>query len=150
MTRPISGAKTMKTSVLYQPPAIITATPLFAIAAPAYPPMRACEELLGSPKYQVIRFHEIAPTRPAKTTVGVTELTSIIPLPIVEATVVPNTRKATKLKKAAQITASLGDRTRVETMVEIELAASCMPLVKSKTRATRMTKIMNSRFKETT
>jgi hypothetical protein len=39
------------------------------------------------------------------------------------------------LKKAAQITACLGDNTRVETMVETEFAASCMPLVKSKINA---------------
>jgi hypothetical protein len=48
---------------------------------------------------------------------------------------VPKIRKATKLKQAAQTTACFGERTRVETMVETELAASCMPLVKSKTRA---------------
>jgi hypothetical protein len=56
-----------------------------------------------------------------------------------------NMRKAIKLKKAAQMTASLGDRTLVETIVEIELAASCMPLVKSKVRAIMMTKIMKGR-----
>ena len=33
-------------------------------------------------------------------------------------------RKATKLKKAAQMTAVVGERTRVETTVAIELAAS--------------------------
>jgi len=36
----------------------------------------------------------------------------------------PNTRKAIKLKKAAQITAYFGERTRVETTVAIEFAAS--------------------------
>jgi hypothetical protein len=48
---------------------------------------------------------------------------------MVVATVVPNMRKAAKLKKAAQITATRGDKTLVETMVEIEFAASCIPLV---------------------
>jgi hypothetical protein len=38
-------------------------------------------------------------------------------------------RKATKLKKAAQTTAFLGVKTLVETIVAMELAASCMPLV---------------------
>jgi hypothetical protein len=74
---------------------------------------------------------------------------SIIPLPIVKATVVPNIRKATKLKNAAQRTACLGDKTLVETIVEIEFAASCMPLVKSKTRAMRMMKIINNKLKST-
>jgi hypothetical protein len=62
-------------------------------------------------------------------TVGVTVLISIMPFPIVEATAVPNMRKATKLKKAAQTTARRGESTRVDTIVEMELAASCMPFV---------------------
>ncbi len=35
--------------------------------APTMPPISACDELDGSPKYQVTRFHAIAPTSPAKT-----------------------------------------------------------------------------------
>jgi hypothetical protein len=54
-------------------------------------------------------------------------------------------RKAMKLKKAAHSTACLGVRTPVETTVEIEFAASCIPLVKSKTRAMMMMKMMNSK-----
>ena len=45
--------------------------PAAAKAAPTTPPMSAWEELDGRPKYQVIRFQEIAPISPAKTTVGV-------------------------------------------------------------------------------
>ena len=40
-----------------------------------------------------------------------------------------------KLKKAAQRTAYCGRRTRVETMVAMEFAASCSPLRKSKSSA---------------
>jgi len=40
------------------------------------------------------------------------------------------------LKKAAQITAWAGFSTRVETMVAMELAASCIPFRKSNRRAT--------------
>ena len=145
-TKPITGAKTIKSNVLYQPLKIITPKPLFAMAAPEYAPMRACDELLGSPKYQVIIFQKIAPTRPARITVAVTVLISTIPLPMVTATVVLNIRKATKLKTAAQTTACLGDKTLVETIVEIEFAASCIPLVKSKTKATSMMKIKNNKF----
>ena len=47
-----------------------------------------------------------------------------MPLPMVLATAVPKRKAATKLKKAAQITASLGERTRVETTVAMLLAAS--------------------------
>ena len=54
-----------------------------------------------------------------------------------------------KLKKAAQITAWRGDNTWVETIVEMELAASCMPFVKSKARATIIIKIIYTKFKST-
>src|SRR5512145_2674856 len=45
-----------------------------------------------------------------------------------------------KLKKAAQATAFIGERTRVDTTVAIELAASWNPLMKSKARARRTRK----------
>ena len=48
----------------------------------------------------------------------------MIPLPIVAATLRWKTRKAMKLKKAAQSTATCGERTRVETTVATELAES--------------------------
>jgi hypothetical protein len=46
------------------------------------------------------------------------------PFPTVFATAVPKVKAATKLKNAAQITALPGVRTRVDTTVAIELAAS--------------------------
>src|SRR5487761_2619671 len=51
--------------------------------------------------------------------------------------------KATKLNNAAQATANCGRNTRVETIVAIELAASCSPFSRSKTSAmaTRKTTI---------
>ena len=64
---------------------------------------------------------------------------------MVVATAVLKTRKAMKLKNAAQMTASRGDRTRVDTTVAIELAASWNPLVKSKPSANRMTMTAPSR-----
>lgn len=139
-TIPIKGARTMKLSVFIQPAAIITPNPPLTIAAPAYPPIKACDELLGSPRYHVIKFQSIAPQTPASTTVGVIVFTSIIPFPIVLATVVPKIRKAMKLKNAAQKTACWGLRTLVDTMVATEFAASCMPLVKSKANASAIMK----------
>ena len=69
-------------------------------------------------------------------TLGSTTLMSIRPLPIVLATAVPTTNAATKLKNAAQNTATPGLRTRVETTVAMEFALSWKPLMKSKTSAT--------------
>ena len=54
---------------------------------------------------------------------------SIIPEPTVLATAVPKVNAATKLKKAAQMTAWPGESTRVDTTVAIELAASWKPLM---------------------
>ena len=47
-----------------------------------------------------------------------------MPAPMVFATAVPRKKAARKLKTAAQTTASLGERTRVETTVAMLLAAS--------------------------
>ena len=59
----------------------------------------------------------------------VTTLTSTSPLPTVDATAVPKVNAAMKLKNAAQMTALPGVRTRVETTVAIEFAASWNPLM---------------------
>src|SRR5215510_11379904 len=82
----------------------------------------------------------MAPRRPAKITSRVTTDRSIIPLPMVLATWVPSTKAATKLKNAAHRTARCGERTRVETTVAMEFAASWNPFRKSQVSATRMTK----------
>src|SRR4051812_49698171 len=81
----------------------------------------------------------MAPTRPQRITAVVSAAGSTTPVAMVVATWVPNTRNATKLKKAAQITAKRGESTRVDTTVAIELAASWKPLTKSKASATAMT-----------
>jgi hypothetical protein len=122
---------------------MITPNPPLTTAAPAYAPIRACEELVGNPRCQVNKFQQIAPSNPQKITKIVTVPTSIIPDPMVLATAVPNTKKAMKLKKAAQTTACFGDNTLVDTIVETELAASCMPFVKSNIKAMKITKIVN-------
>src|SRR5262245_25054326 len=111
---PITGDKTMKINVLVHPEGMRTPNPAFATALPAYPPINACEELVGKPRYQVMMFQAIAPNSPAKMTVRSTELMSIIPDPTVLATPTPKPIAAAKLKKAAQATALPGDRTRVD------------------------------------
>ena len=80
----------------------------------------------------------MAPATAASRMCGVTMAGSITPLPMVFATCVPSTAKATKLKNAAQTTATRGDSTRVETTVAIELAASWKPLMKSNASARPM------------
>ena len=120
----MTGATTMKTSVFVHPPAMIAENPAFATAAPAYPPISACDDEVGRPSHHVTRSQVIAPRSPASTTVESTTLMSINPLPTVFAIAVPNTNAAMKFQNAAQITAALGDSTRVDTTVAIEFAAS--------------------------
>jgi len=98
------------------------------MAAPAKPPIRVCEEEEGIPNHHVARFHEMAAIIPEKITGSVIK-SSITALETVFA--IPNSpimyfaiKKATKLKKAAHKTALKGDKTFVETIVAIELAAS--------------------------
>ena len=78
----------------------------------------------------------MAPISAPKITCPSTMSGEMIPVPTVCATCKPKNKKAMKLKNAAQTTATLGESTRVETTVAIELAASCRPLRKSKIRAT--------------
>src|SRR5437870_13880698 len=63
-----------------------------------------------------------------------------MPLPMVPATAVPKKNAATKFQKAAQATARKGVRTRVETTVAMELAASCQPFENSNARVREITK----------
>src|SRR5512132_945196 len=131
---PSSGDNKMNRAVFSRLAAFRTPKPALATPAPANPPMRACDEEVGRPSHQVRRFQEMATTSPAKTTASLTTAGSTV-LPTVLANLVWNTKKARKVKLAAQMTAIRGVRTRVETTVAIELAASWKPLVKSNTSA---------------
>ena len=119
--------------------------PAFAMPAPTSPPTSACELLDGMPKPQVIRFQRIAPMSAPNTTRGSTTAAAMMPVPSVLATCRPKNRKAMKLKNAAQATAYCGRSTRVETMVAIELAASCSPFRKSNASATAIRPISTGR-----
>ena len=99
------------------------------------PPASACDDDDGSPHHQVRRFQAIAPMSAAKTTVrrivepcALSVPNSTMPLPIVAATrsSAPQSTGAAemKLKNAAHPTATSGERTRVDTTVAIEFAAS--------------------------
>src|SRR6266852_1520368 len=82
--------------------------PAAAMPAPQRPPMSAWVELLGSPRYQVIRFHEIAPIRAAITTTSPGLMASVLAMVLEtfawkKATV---TTAPTRLNKAESPTAT--------------------------------------------
>src|SRR2546421_7551088 len=111
--------------ILSRMPFQYTVLPGTSSVAPTSPPNRACDEDDGMPKYHVIRFHTIAPTRPAKTRPSpLTPLGGLItPLPTVAATCPPR-NDPIRLPMAAMSSATRGVRARVETEVAIALAAS--------------------------
>src|SRR4051812_25010352 len=137
------GAITAGTTTLPSSPSpSIADAPCAMKAAPTTPPIRACEELDGSPKYQVRRFHPIAPISPAKTIVMVIAPESTMPFAIVAATAC-EMKAPTKLRIAAMPTAVRGGSARVEIDVATTLAVSWKPFVKSNASAepTTMTRI---------
>ncbi len=115
-----------------------TPRPSAMIAEPITPPISAWLELDGSPRYHVIRFHVIAPTRPARRMLSVMAAGSTIPFATVAATL-KEMNAPTKLRIAAIATAFRGESARVETLVAIEFAVSWKPFVKSKKSATTTT-----------
>ena len=116
------------------PPPSTASGPAATKAEPTTPPISACDDEEGRPKYHVARFQAIAPTRPANTIDGVTRSACTMPLAIVAATA--SERKApTKFSAAARPTATFGGIARVEIEVATALAVSWKPLVKSNASA---------------
>ena len=155
-TIPMIGDSTMKRAILRMPEPTRPFRPSVGRVAPTIPPASACDDEEGSPHFQVRRFQTMAPKSAAK----ITDSTSdepcprsrskwMMPLPIVFATWSSPPQKAgaaaAKLKKAAQATALTGVRTRVDTTVAIEFAASWKPLMKSKMSATAMRPMTEAR-----
>src|SRR2546423_1283033 len=99
-------------------------------AAPTRPPISACDDDEGMPKYQVIRFPTIAPAGPANPSPSpLIPLGALItPLPTVAAPLPPK-NDPTRLPTAAMASATRGVSARVETEVAIAFAASWNPLV---------------------
>ena len=72
MTSPSTGEMTMNAAILRKPVGMMASQPAFMTAAPANPPISACDELVGRPMYQVRRSQKIAPRRPPRSTAGST------------------------------------------------------------------------------
>src|SRR5512137_3011054 len=123
--RPIRGETTMKRATCPTVDHFIAVNPAAEIPAPVIPPIRAWEDEVGRPENHVIRFHEIAPISAPRMIYGtiiVSTISSWMILLMVLATATPKPNAAIKLKKAAKTTAFRGDRTLVETTVEMEFA----------------------------
>lgn len=127
--KPTTGESTIGMTTFSTTPDHLT-LPADERVAPTSPPMSACDEDEGNPSHHVVRFHAMAPTRPASTMTRLCCATgrSTIPRPTVSATPVP--RKApSRFMTAAMTSAARGVSARVETDVAMALAASWKPLV---------------------
>src|SRR4249919_3607540 len=89
-----------------------------AMAAPATPPTSAWELDEGSTSHQVSRFQQMAPASPAMIIASVTSPGLMIPLPIVDATLIDANAPA-KFSRPARMTAGRGEMQRVVTDVAI-------------------------------
>ena len=99
MIIPMSGARKINIPVCRIMPVFTELIPACAIAAPANPPIRVCEEEDGIPNHQVSRFQIMAAIMPAKIS-GSVIFSLWTVLDIVEATLKSvKMYKATKLKK---------------------------------------------------
>src|SRR5579871_5216682 len=116
----------------------IAPAPAAAHAAPTRPPIRACDELEGSPSHHVIRFQVIPPISAANTTVVVVADVATIPLAIVVATL-SEMNAPTKFRQAENATATRGGIARVEIDAATALAVSWKPFVKSNASAVTIT-----------
>ena len=76
----------MKTTVLMMPSHTRALAPILATPEPINPPIRACDELVGKPWYQVMRSHMQAAINVAAITLRSTIAGSMMPFPTVEAT----------------------------------------------------------------
>src|SRR4051812_44847069 len=115
--RPMTGETTIGTTTLSRMPFHSTVC-ADAIAAPTRPPISACDDDDGRPKYHVTRFHVIAPTSAAKTMVKPCVPLGVLmmPPPTVAATFV-ETRAPTTFITAAMTSATRGVSARVDTDV---------------------------------
>src|SRR5215208_3565306 len=138
-TNASTGAMSPGTTTLSTTPVpLIAAAPPAAKAEPTTPPISACEDDDGSPKYQVSRFQKIAPISPAKTTSRVMSSGLTMPVAIVAATC-SDRNAPTKFRIAASVTATRGAIARVEIDVATAFAVSWKPLVKSNASAVATT-----------
>src|SRR5215217_444992 len=128
------GMTTFSTS----PEPITALDPSAANAEPTTPPISACDDDDGNPKYHVSRFQKIAPIRPANTIGSV--ITSALTMPVAIVAATASERNApTKLSTDDRPTATRGDIARVEIEVATALAVSWNPLVKSNASAVATT-----------
>ena len=94
---------------------------------PMMPPIKACDDDIGSPNHVQMPIHDVAPIKAQNTTYGFIYCASTSPRLMVSATCELNMKYAINPQNAAQATAFNGVKTRVVIMHDTASAASFMP-----------------------
>src|SRR5262249_18647483 len=81
--KPSKGEKTMAAAGRARPHQPIQPSPALVTAAPASPPINACELLEGMPSHHVIKFQQMAPMSAPNITAASTTSAATIPVPTV-------------------------------------------------------------------
>jgi hypothetical protein len=136
--KPIKGERIKPIKTFSTPFIMIIPVPDVATAAPTMPDSMAWLDDVGRPKYHVTRSQTMAATRAEIIVICVIHATCTRPAPTILATAVPD-NAPTIFSTAAIDTATLGDKTLVETEVAIALAESWKPFMKSNATARAMT-----------
>jgi hypothetical protein len=125
--KPMKGEVNKAISILPKPFHKITFHPASMTTAPIIPPTRACEELLGKPKYQVNISQRMALLSAARITTILILLEATTSLPIVFATVGIKVAKINAPENSATAVtprATRGENAREEIIVETTLLES--------------------------
>ena len=139
MEKPSTVEKSKPRPTLAQPCQRREEKPPEARAEPVRPATRAWLSLVGRPNFQARVLQKMMAIMAEATVIR--EMVSGLTMsrPMVAATAVPE-RVPTMLREVAMMTAVLGERTRVETTVAMELAASVQPLTNSAQRMRKRTR----------
>src|SRR5215211_5379190 len=137
-TNPKTLEKTRPIITFCHPVQTRTEEPAEARPAPAKPATRAWLSLVGMPHRAATLDQTTIPTIAPPTVVRVTALGSMMSLPMVAATAVPDSTPR-RLKTDAMARAPRGDRARVPTTVAMALGASVQPLTNSAARISSST-----------
>lgn len=142
--KPRKLEKTSPTSTFCHPAHTSTEGPAEAIPAPAKPATNAWLSLVGIPHRAATLDQMMMPTIAPPTVAKLTALGSMIPVPMVVATAVPDITPI-RLNTDARASAARGESERVPTTVAMAFGASVQPFTNSAPRMRRRT-ARSSRF----
>ena len=118
------AARDSVSKIFSRPANLIALKPAPITTEPINPPINACEELLGKPRYQVSRFQRMAAARAATSTFVLMAWESTISAPMVVATATPKMKGPQNSAIAVIPSAILGEMARDEIMVATMLLES--------------------------